>query len=58
MEVKLRLGEHICPVCQRVFYIEDVTKWAYKYTKKRTTKYTCSWSCLIKKKPITNQKGA
>ncbi len=36
-----------CPVCGKIFYLQDVTLWVYKMRIQHTsTVYFCSWRCL------------
>ena len=42
-----------CPICGKVFYLPDITQWAYKVTNNHyIPRYMCSWTCLNKAKEV------
>lgn len=55
--MKLRPGEHKCPICGKVFYIEDTSYWAYRYKTRYALKFTCTWSCLEQLKGKEKPRG-
>ena len=46
--VKIILKERKCPICGKIFIIQDPKQYAYKRGYEHTPKIFCSWTCLRK----------
>ena len=44
--IMLSLKERKCPVCGKIFIIQNPLDYVYKRKPKTTTKFFCSWGCM------------